>query len=253
MKRPAAALALAFAAVAAPPLAAAAPSGVLQPGHYVTEGGWGHLTLQRSKGRLLDFSISSVGTNAHTCEVDGEVGSRGETTLVDDGPEPLDQPSCKLSFRARGPHVEVRHNGADSCRNHCGARARFDGLYLQPQPGCLPAQRRKAGADFKRLYDAKDYRRARATLEPVFKSCAQTMDRFETGWLRNDLALTLYKLGDRAGCLRLLQPLAADAAKSDTELREASTEPMLVDSLIDILRATRTNLRLCEAQGRPAP
>ncbi|AKJ29659.1 hypothetical protein [Caldimonas brevitalea] len=224
----------------------------LKPGEYVTEKGWGHLSLQRSRNGQLNFSLTAVGANAHTCDLDGEIGSRGQTVLVDDSG--ATDGACVIDFRARGRDVEVRHNNAPSCASHCGARARFEGLYLRPSPSCHPARRDKTRAAFKRLYDAGEYARAAALLQPVIEQCAPLLSWTEAGWLRNDLALAKYRKGDRAGCQAMLAPLAGDAGKTDTELREQwAAEPMLEDTYFGVVRATRTNLGLCQAEGRPAP
>lgn len=132
-------------------------------------------------------------------------------------------------------------------RGYCGARASFDGLYYKPDKGCERAAVRKTRADFKRLYDKKAYGDARAALEPLLSRCKKTLDLDADGWIRNDLAVALYHLGDPAACRNVLEPLAKDAAKTDAAIREEQL-PSDADSAVRLARATRTNLKLCEGK-----
>jgi hypothetical protein len=221
----------------------------LAPGEYITEKGWGTLTLRQGGGRL-SFVIEAVGANGHSCSLEGEV-VKGRATLETDeetGP-------CRVSFKPLaegaegGKGIEVASEEGEACRYFCGMRADFQGFYLVPPPGCAPAARETARTEFKRLYDKKAYPQALAKLEPVLKSCARMVGWIEEGWIRNDLAITLLKTGDLAGCRRLLEPLAADAARTDEELRE-EYPPSDADNYLPVVKAARTNLKLCKAPGR---
>jgi hypothetical protein len=55
---------------------------------------------------------------------------------------------------------------------------------------------------------------------------------------------TSYALGDRAACLKTLQPLAEDAALSDDGVKE-NYPPADAEIYLPVVRATRTNLKLC--------
>lgn len=224
-----------------------APATRLEAGEYITEKGWGTLTLRQGGGGRLSFVIEAVGANGHTCGLEGEV-VKGRATLETDeesGP-------CRVSFTPRGggiESVEVVAEDAEACRYFCGMRAVFEGLYLKPPAGCAPAARETARTEFKRLYDKKAYPQALARLEPVLEGCARFVGWIEEGWIRNDLAITLLKTGDLAGCRRLLEPLAADAARTEEELRE-EYPPSDADSYLPVVKAARTNLKLCKAPGR---
>ncbi len=91
------------------------------------------------------------------------------------------------------------------------------------------------------------YAEARSTLQPVLQQCAPTLDWLEIDWIRNDLALTAYKLGDTAWCKELLRTVSVDANKTDDELRN-DYPPTDFDNVMPIVKATRTNMKLC--QGR---
>jgi hypothetical protein len=98
---------------------------------------------------------------------------------------------------------------------------------------------------FKRQYDAKDFAAAQATLAPVLGDCSKTLDWITTGRVRNDLAITQFRLGDRAGCLKTLEPLAEDAAKTDQGVKD-SYPPADAEDILPVARAARTNLKLCK-------
>ena len=230
---------MAFAAGAVP---AAEPA--VQPGNYVTERGWGNLKIESDKSGALKFSIEAMGGNAHSCSLVGEIRDGRATLEAMDPGKP-----CVVTFKRAADGVAVDSVDPQLCRYYCGMRATFEGIYLKPAPGCAPAALKRARDDFKRLYDRKDYAAARAKLEPALNNCVKTLDWLETGWMRNDLALTQFRLGDAAGCLRTLEPLAADAAKSEAQIRD-DLPPSDADNWLPIAKAARTNLRLCAAAGK---
>ncbi|MFM9923453.1 hypothetical protein VLK31_10725 [Variovorax sp. H27-G14] len=200
-------------------------------GDYIYERGSGQLRV-KADGH---FDITTIGPNAHTCELDGAI-VRGKAKI--------DDTACVVSFAVNADKVQVSTNGADQCRDNCGVRASFEGTYTRPAPGCTDKAVATTRQTFKRQYDAKDYAAARSTLAPVLSGCDATLDWITKGWLRNDLALTQFKLGDRAGCLKTLQPLAEDAALTDDGVKE-NYPPADADIYLPVVRASRTNLKLC--------
>lgn len=202
-------------------------------GNYVYHGGNGSLSIKTDHS----FAIATVGGNAHVCDLEGTiVGNRGKAT----------DSACVLIFKPVGSNLQLVTNGDASCREFCGARAGFDGLYIKPTPACTAnaiAATRKA---FKSKYDGKDYASAAQTLAPVLSQCAQALNRFDENWIRNDLALAQLRSGDKAACLQTLEPLVEMASMSNEEIRE-TLEPAFVDALVSIAKATRTNLKLCKS------
>lgn len=211
----------------------------LQPGDYVTERGWGNLSIVQDKSGALKFSIGAMGGNAHSCSLNGEIRD-GRATL-----EALDPGKpCVVTFKRAADGVAVDSVEPQLCRYFCGMRADFEGKYLKTAPGCAPKPLARTREEFKRFYDRKDYATARAKLEPAFNVCAKTLDWLETGWMRNDLAITQFRLGDTAGCLRTLEPLAKDAAKSDAQI-QSDFPPTDAENWLPVVKAARTNLKLC--------
>ena len=214
-----------------------AQQGGLAPGDYITERGWGVMKIGRTDKGALHFSIEAVGGNLFVCALDGEIRGGRATLDSEDKRKP-----CVVTFTPKGEGIDVTSN--DMCGYHCGAHASFPGLYLKVSPACTAGALKKTRETFKVHYDRKDYAGARALLEPVVKNCGRTLDRFTGGWIRNDLAITQYRLGDRAACTETLAPLRKDAAQSDEDL-QTEYGRMDAEQYLPVVKAARTNLRLC--------
>ncbi len=215
-----------------------AASTAIHPGHYIAEGGWGDLIITSGENAALDFNLQSVGGNAHTCNLEGRIDGTTATLIDEAG-----GPSCIVKFVVKSSGIQVI-SGAESCRNYCGVRGRFEGVYRIPPRGCDDVSRSKTRETFKQLYDRKQYRQALGTLSPLLTTCGPILFRFESGAIINDIAITQYKLGMREACLKSLAPYAEDAALSDSEIFE-NYPPADAESYLPIIKAARTNLRLC--------
>jgi hypothetical protein len=119
-------------------------------------------------------------------------------------------------------------------------------MYFKPSPACTSKGMTASRKKFKLLYDKKEYSSAVQVLSSVLVNCAPVLNRFDQGFVRNDLALAQLQSGDPAACLQTLQPLQDLGSMRDEEVRETS-EPTYVDVYLRLARATRTNLRLCNA------
>lgn len=212
----------------------------IQPGEYITEGGWGNLKIKQDEKGRLSFEIEAVGGNAHTCTLSGEIIGQKSVLKEREQSEP-----CIVTFTPTKEGIKVTENDGACEAAYCGARAHFVYLYLRPTPICAPDAIRKTRDEFKKLYDKKAYAQARAKLETVIGSCSDILDWWASGWIRNDLAITMYKLGDHSSCLDVLQPLQEDADESDENVR-SKYGPMVADSAMQLVKATRANLKLCK-------
>lgn len=202
-------------------------------GDYIAEHGWGALKVKNG-----GFEILSVGGNGHTCGLDGKL--KGMTATLDDGGD-----ICRIRFKAKDGGYQVTPATPETCRNYCGARAYFEGLYLKPARGCADGAREATKKGFKAAYAAKDYAKAHRLLSPLLHTCVRTLGPMETAALRNDLAITLYHLGRKADCRAILAPLAEQAAKKGDDLM-ADYPPSDWDEFKPLIGATRTNLALCK-------
>jgi hypothetical protein len=201
-------------------------------GEYIFERGSGLLNVRPGGA----FDISTVGANGHSCQLDGRIVG---------GKAKLDGSPCVVSFKTTGETVVITTNGADQCRENCGMRATFEGTYIHPSPACTINAVSTSRKRFKQQYDAKNYGAAQSTLSAVLAECEKTLDWLSTGRIRNDLAITQYKLGDKAACIRTLQPLAEDAARTDAEIKEGYP-PADAEDYLPIVKATRFNLKMCK-------
>ncbi len=203
------------------------------PGSYViSEGAFG--TLEVKAGN--HFTIATSGANFHTCDLEGSIVA-GKAKMKDS--------ACVVSFKPQGADVLVEDNTHGGCHEFCGARGSFEGLYRKPPPVCVKAAMAQSRNTFKKRYDAKDYAGALAALQPVATQCKNFLHWIELGRVQNDLAITQYHLGDKAGCQTTLKDFAEDAAKTDAQVRD-DYPPSDADVYLPVLKAARTNLKKCK-------
>lgn len=214
-------------------------SAALKAGEYLTDGGSARLVLKAGSGGAMSFSIDAVGGNMHTCSLEGEV--RGGRAVLDgtDAKSP-----CIVTFKPGAQGIEVATTGPGSCSDYCGMRASFEGIYALAAPGCSRSAVTATRRTFQQLYDKRQFAEARAKLQPLLKDCVRTLGEVEDGRIRNDLAVTLHKLGELAACREVLAPLAEEAKLTDAQVRD-NYPPSDADVRMPVVRATRTNLRLC--------
>lgn len=227
---------------------AAAPTQVL-PGEYVTAGGWGTLTVKRGKEGVLSFSIEALAGNGHSCGLDGTIRDGvARLPALDEGKP------CVVEFRAKADvagsallGIEVRERSEPQlCRYFCGARADFNGTYLTPPPRCRPSEIKKSRRDFIEAYQRKQYASAERSLAPLMANCTQVIEPLSAYNIRNDLAVTYYHLGERATCLRTLEPLSAILNASVAKIQE-DYPPTDAENMLAVRKAGLTNRTLCES------
>ncbi|MET0542409.1 MAG: hypothetical protein ABWZ88_11695 [Variovorax sp.] len=61
----------------------------------------------------------------------------------------------------------------------------------------------------------------------------------------HDLAIARWRAGDRAGCLKIREPLREAGAKTDEEISQDHL-PEEAKLLLPVVRAAGTNLKLCQ-------
>lgn len=210
----------------------------IQPGIYISEGGYGTLNVTKEKDGSTKFDIGAMGANGHTCGIDGTVLKN--VAIVGDEPEM----KCIVKFKTTPNGINVEPV-SDECRGYCGMRASFDGEYFKVASSCLPANIDKSRKEFKTLYTQKKYSEALAKLEPVLNNCSQTLYWIETGWIRNDLAVTYAKLEKFDTCEKILAPLKDDSKLTKDELEYP---PLEAETYWPVIKATKTNLKLCKVK-----
>jgi len=202
----------------------AAPAAPVRAGEYVSNGG-GRLIVKPRAGDGQGFSIESIGGDG-----------RAELAAMND--------TCVIEFSRKGAGLQVTPTKTEACRSFCGPLASFDALYTESPAGCTKAAIKRTRDAFLPLYRHKQYALARAKLAPVLSSCGPLLFYVEEADVRNDLAVTLYHLGERAACREVLEPLRAKAETSD-EARRSGLPPADAENYLLIAGKTRTNLKLC--------
>lgn len=227
--------------------AGVATAAELGPGTWITERGWGHLTLRAGADGGLEFELGAMGANGHACGLEGRIED-GRAMLPTD-----EDQVCRISFdaSAQGIAVAVNEGDEEQCRWFCGARAGFEGDYLVVPQGCLPTEVAATRERFKKLYDQRQYAQAAALLDPLPPRCGSLLEDIELGWIASDLAITRLKLGDRAGCRAALQERKSLAEMSEEEIAE-SYPPLEAELYTALAKAVRTNLKLCAERAQPA-
>ncbi|WP_338846330.1 hypothetical protein V8J88_21540 [Massilia sp. W12] len=213
------------------PAQAAAPA----PGMYITEGGHGALEVKRS-GAHSAFALNSLSANLNMCNAEGKIQADGRAQLEGD-----DKP-CVIHFKPVAGAVQVE--STESCRTYCGHNAYLDGTYLAAPALCTAKEISRLRKEFKKLYDQKQYPAAVAKLSPATQ-CDKFLMLEDKAWLRNDLALGQLRAGSAADCRQTLAPLQEFAAKSNEQLQN-EWPPMRIDAVLQVAKATRVNLKLCQ-------
>lgn len=80
----------------------------------------------------------------------------------------------------------------------------------------------------------------------MLEKCGALLSDYDEGWVRNDLAITYYRLGDTAACRDTLLRRVDLARQSDTAIK-AGHAPSDAEEMLRLARATRTNTKRCGA------
>src|SRR4051812_425772 len=89
-------LILILATLSAFPVRGSAQAVVLAEGEYITEGGWGVLTISHS-GQTPRFSLQAMGANAHVCNLAGDIQGNQATLATQDPATDSPGPSCVVT------------------------------------------------------------------------------------------------------------------------------------------------------------
>ncbi len=226
----------------------------IRPGKYILTDDSGTLVIRKGEGKKFTFAIDTVGVNCHVCGVTGVIsGTKGRADAWIDGDS---MPRCEISFSAKGTSIEVEALTVETCRDHCGARAGFDGTYRLPPPACTAAARQKQRDTSLRLHKARRYSQAAEALQGLITNCANFMGWIEIDQVRNDLALAQYRNGEFEQCLSTLGDTYMANVKDEEELTSGRSSVFLppsdFDNYIAVARATWFNKSLC-SKAKSAP
>lgn len=222
-------------------LSSASLAGALPTGVYYLKGGDGDLTVKQISPQASRFNIEAVGGNAHMCSLEGVV-TDGTATLQSSF-NAKDGTPCVVSFAMGADGIVVTSNG-NACREYCGMRAMFEGLYLKPRPGCAGLERQKLNQAFIKQYRGKNYEKAASILKDMLGNCVEIMGWLDRDQTRNDYAVTLYHLGRKEECLSVLKQTWAYGVRDEDALRDTMA-PTDFENYLPIAKATWHNIGLC--------
>ena len=206
----------------------------LKPGDYIFDQDAGVLSLQRKSNGQLHFTINTIGSNCHTCELSGKIQGTQAIALTDENKP------CRFTIKAQGTMLEV-DNLSGECRYFCGARGYFEGRYYSSPPHCTAKARRATRERFFKLYKAHSYGPAQKILEDLLAQCPQFMDFIEQDKIRNDLALAQYHDGHPEACLKTLaKTIVGESAEGEIPLAPCDS-----DNYAETAKAVWFNQKLC--------
>jgi hypothetical protein len=218
----------------------------LATGTYVTQGGWGDLTISRGNSGQ-HFTIDVVGTNYHMCNLEGSlVGTIGTVDTSDGG----DACTIELTPTPQGITITAQDGDgvASGCRSYCGARAYFEGEYFATLPICTPSLLNSHISMLAVLPRAEELAYAQAEIMPALEKCTATLRPSTEQDLRGALALAYYHAGEPEKCRATLAVYQEWLAKSDAEIREEkSYAPSEADEALAQSKQLRNISELCKA------
>lgn len=219
--------------------------GSLHSGQYIAAGGQGRLTIGNTQTGKTAFKMEIDGANGHSCSYEGGIGA-GKAKLSTDDPAQ----SCVLDFAVSDTSITVTAEGA--CHDYfCGMRAYFQkDTFLRTAPGCGDKERAITRGQFNKLYKAKGYGKAVLVRQPLLTDCKTTMNEYEAGQIRNDLAIAQFHNGQAKECQATLAPIIDAYGGSMEGLTEAmqlhrETEPSVYETELAIAKAAWYNIKLC--------
>jgi hypothetical protein len=200
---------------------------------YFAEGAFGTLAISPVVDGVSHFELSAGGYTDHTCNMEGDL-RKGVARV-----EAPDRSVCVVTFKRTDRAIAVSIKTPEACTQFCDPRVDFEPIYRKRPVGCDGHSVAATRSRFKGLYDRKAYEKAVGLLRPVLVRCDKTIDYENEMWVRNDLAVAYYKMGDKSACLSALKPME--------DAREEDARPSNTSWLLPIIKAARTNLKLCGA------
>ena len=216
----------------------AMPADTIPLGLYYNESGSATLAVARSdSAAALVFYIKSMSPNGHQCSVSGEIRNN----------QAISEEKCVIDFEKLSDRISVNapDEFGEACRSHCGAgNTTFsDDFYLET-PYCAKAD--SIRAEFSRHYKTAQYPKAEGLLVELLGRCGQFMDWRTEASIRNDLAITEFRLKNSESCLKALEPLKGDFI-DDHDISEMSFRyPYMDEDLVaETMKTTRFNWKKC--------
>lgn len=214
------------------------PENAIPYGLFYNESGSATLAVSPSDApATIEFMIKSSSTDGHQCNVSGEIKNNQAIT----------KENCVINFEKFPDRISViaPDEFGDACRSHCGAgNTTFsDDFYLEI-PYCEKAD--SIRAEFTQHYKSAQYPKAQGLLVELLSRCEHLMDWRTVASIRNDLAITEFRMKNSESCLKALLPLKGDFI-DDHDITEMSFRypDMDTDLVEETMKATRYNWKKC--------
>lgn len=226
--------------------------GIAQPvapanGHYATQPGWAELVVSFD-GSQRRFVLDSHQGNGRSCSLDGAIQvSTGKVIAHTTQPG---MPVCQLQLVAEGNGWRSEVLDVAACRQHCGLQARL-AAHFHPLPdACRWSAREQVRASFRQHYSRREYAQALQVLEQLQRQCGGFIDWLEADAIANDLAITQFRLGQPAQCLRTLEKTRVAGFSSEDQLDQLRSRLQLSrlehQAYLPVARATLYNREKCQ-------
>lgn len=207
--------------------------------HY----GMGGLDLWRTEEGLEGaiFNINTVSERGNVCDLSGVIRN-GQARLPT-----ANQGMCVVNFSHSPERIKVNVTTPPACESFCGLAAYFEGDYLKMPEQCSHEAKEQTEQLFNRQYRAKQYTQAVDTLRRMWQVCEPSMHWLEEMTLRNNLAISYAKMGDKDQCRKILQPYQKEiVSQHPLEEREPAVSYLFEDDYKIQIKNARYNWKLCQ-------
>lgn len=204
--------------------------------------GMGALELWQTASGLEGaiFNINTVSERGNICDAAGVIHQQKSVLQTPNG-------ACELHFTPNQNRIQVKSSSPQMCTYFCGSGVYFEGDYLKMPAECSDTAKRKTDQLFNRQYRAKQYAQAVSTLRQMWQTCAPTMHWLEEMSIRNNLAVTYAKMGDKDQCSKILQPYKKEiVSKNPMEERDPPVTYVFEEEYKVQLKNARYNWKLCQ-------
>lgn len=216
-----------------------------EPGEYITEQGWGYLSISKKNGNGQDFELFALGANAHSCSLEG---------VIRDGKAVFSNDSCQILFTKKNDAIQVAVDDGffDGCRGFCGMRAGFEGSYYKPANGCDSQSLADMQKQVMQMREQSDFTHAEQVLSFVLKNCQKTLSQYRNDDIHLQLAEIQFLQGKKQACLKTLQPWIEDSQKPDEKICKDDDKGFMLPpsdciNALDVIKDVRKQLQRCES------
>lgn len=231
----------------AAPLALAGAVVAPANGHYATQPGSAELVISFD-GAQRRFALDGSSRNGSSCSLSGVI-QLGAGRVIARTVQP-DAPVCQLQLRPEGDGWRTQVLDVAACRQHCGMHSEIAALFLPLPDACRWNMREQTRARFRQHYERRNYEQALQILDGLDAECGGFIDWLEADAIANDRAITQFRLGQPAQCLRTLGKTRVAGFSSLEQLEQLRSRLQLSrlehQAYLPVAQATLYNRNKCQ-------